>query len=211
MGFLGKIGNAIQKIDYHISNDPEIVGKRFEDHVQNLFSTKYFKIVEKTHSFKTNTERYVDSSKNPDFIFEYIPTREKFAVECKYRTQLNKKNQLEWSYPAQLKRYQEFEYQRRLPVFIVIGLELAFEHEDDPDDIEYEKFMFNIPLKDAKYPALYESVFANFEREYGNHSSGKMGNYIELFRCGYYLVTLIHTEKGVKQKMFKTCVLFPNR
>ena len=26
MGFLGKIGNAIQKIDYHISNDPEIVG-----------------------------------------------------------------------------------------------------------------------------------------------------------------------------------------
>jgi len=36
-GFLGKLGNAIQKIDYHISNDPEIVGKRFEDHVQNLF------------------------------------------------------------------------------------------------------------------------------------------------------------------------------
>jgi hypothetical protein len=33
MGFLGKIGDAIQKIDYHISNDPEIVGKRFEDHV----------------------------------------------------------------------------------------------------------------------------------------------------------------------------------
>jgi hypothetical protein len=57
MGFLGKIGNAIQKIDYHISNDPEIVGKRFEDHVEKLFSTKYFKIVEKNHSCKTNTER----------------------------------------------------------------------------------------------------------------------------------------------------------
>jgi hypothetical protein len=65
-----------------------------------------------------------------------------------------------------IKRYQEFEYQRRIPVFIVIGLELPFECEDDPDDIEYEKFMFNISLKDAKYPALYESVFANFEREY---------------------------------------------
>lgn len=94
MGFLGKIGNAIQKIDYHISNDPEIVGKRFEDHVQKLFSIKYFKVVEKTHSFKTNTERYVDNSKNPDFIFEYLPTREKFAVECKYRTQLNKKESI---------------------------------------------------------------------------------------------------------------------
>jgi hypothetical protein len=44
-----------------------------------------------------------------------------------------------------------------------------------------------------------------------NHSSGKMGNYIELLRCGYYLVTQIHTEKGVKQKMFKTGVLFTNQ
>ena len=184
MGFLGKIGNAIQKIDYHISNDPEIVGKRFEDHVQKLFSTKYFKIVEKTHTFKTNTERYVDSSKNPDFIFEYLPTSEKFAVECKYRTQLNKKNQLEWSYPAQLKRYQEFEYQRRIPVFIVIGLELVFDSEDDPDSEDIEKFMFNIPLKEAKYPALYDSVFANFEREYEKPFFWKMGNYIELLRCG---------------------------
>jgi hypothetical protein len=26
--------------------------------------------------------------------------------------------------------------------------------------------MFNIPLKVAKFPALYESVFAHFEREY---------------------------------------------
>jgi hypothetical protein len=90
MGFLGKIGEAIQKIDYHIASDPEIVGKRFEDHVEKLFSPKYFKIVEKTHSFKTNSERYVESSKNPDFIFEYMPTKEKFAVECKYRTLLNR-------------------------------------------------------------------------------------------------------------------------
>ena len=58
-------------------NDSRIMSRQF--------STKYFKVVEKTHSFKTNTERYVESSKNPDFIFEYLPTREKFAVECKYR------------------------------------------------------------------------------------------------------------------------------
>ena len=42
MGFLGKIGNAIQKIDYHISNDPEIVGKRFEDHVEKSLFDKIF-------------------------------------------------------------------------------------------------------------------------------------------------------------------------
>jgi hypothetical protein len=166
MGFLGKIGEAIQKIDYHISDDPEIVGKRFEDHVERLFSLKYFKIVEKTHSFKTNSERYVESSKNPDFIFEYMPTKERFAVECKYRTQLNRNNQLEWSKPAQFQRYQEFAYQKKIPVFVVIGLELAFESENDPDYDDIEKFMFNIPLNEAKYPALYESVFSKFERDF---------------------------------------------
>jgi len=166
MGFLGKIGDVIKKIDYHVSSDPEIVGKRFEDHVQHLFSEKYYRIIEKTHSFDTNKERYVESSKNPDFIFEYIPTREQFAVECKFRTSLNNKNQLEWSYPAQLRRYQEFAYQRKMPVYIVIGLELTFEGEypDDPD--ETEQYMFNLPLEAAKYPALYESVFTKFERDY---------------------------------------------
>jgi len=154
MGFLGKIGDAFHKIEYHTSNDPEIVGKWFEDYVQNLFSTKYFKLVEKTHSFKTNTDRYVESSKNPDFIFEYTPTKEKFAIECKFRTKLNTKNQLEWSYPAQLKRYQDFSRERKIPVFIIIGL-----------DLEDGGYMFNIPLSEAKYPALYESVFAKYERD----------------------------------------------
>jgi hypothetical protein len=166
MGFLGKIGEAIQKIDYHISDDPEIKGKRFEDHVERLFSREYFSLVEKTHSFKTNKDRYVESSKNPDFIFEYMPTRQQFAVECKFRTQLNKKNQLEWTYPEQLKRYQEFSRGRRIPVFIVIGLELFFKDKYYPDRDHSETFMFNLPLEAAKYPALYESVFAQFERDY---------------------------------------------
>ena len=40
MGFFGKIGDVFNKIDYHTSNDPEIVGKRFEDDVEELFSTE---------------------------------------------------------------------------------------------------------------------------------------------------------------------------
>jgi hypothetical protein len=161
MGLFGKIGDVFNKIDYHTSNDPEIVGRWFEDEVQKLFSTKYFKLIEKTHSFKTNTDRYVESSKNPDFIFEYMPTREAFAVECKFQSKLNQKGQLEWSYPAQLKRYQEFAIQQKIPVFIVVGL------AEEPEDIEDESgiYMFNIPLSEAKYPALYKSVFANFERD----------------------------------------------
>jgi hypothetical protein len=31
-------------------------------------------------------------------------------------------------------------------------------------DLEEEEHMFNIPLSEAKYPALYESVFAKYVR-----------------------------------------------
>jgi len=166
MGLLGKLGKAIVKVDESISSDPEIVGKRFEDHIESLFSKQYFKLLEKTHSFDTNKQRYVESSLNPDFIWQYAPTKEKFAVECKYRTNLNNKNQIVWANPSQLQRYQEFERKNRIPVFIIIGLELTFEDEYDSTFDEIEKFMFCIPLKDAKYPALYESVFTKYERDY---------------------------------------------
>lgn len=176
MSFLRKIGHTIQKIDCCISHDPGILGKRFEDHVQTLFSIKYFKLVEKNHSVTTNTKRDEDSSKNPNFIFEYLPTGEKFAVVCIYRTQLNKQDQLEWSCPAQLQRYQEFENQTKIPVFIVIGLELSFKSLSNPDEIEHEKCMFNIPLKNAHYPALHRAVFANCEREFTRPFFWKNGN-----------------------------------
>jgi hypothetical protein len=170
---------SFKKSNITFSNEPEIVGKRFEDHVERLFSPKQFKIVEKTHSYKTNKERYVESSLNPDFIFEYIPSEEKFAVECKYRTKLNQQGQLEWSNPDQLKRYQEFEYRRKIPVYIVIGFVKTTKKWDNYNKEYYEqirKFMFNIPLKEAKYPSLYRSVFSKFERDYNGHFSWNDGH-----------------------------------
>ena len=154
MGLFGKIGDVFNKIELEVSNDPAAKGKWFENYVENLFSKKYFRIIEKTHSYKTDAGRFVESNKNPDFIFEYIPTREHFAIECKYRTSLNNKGQLEWSYPAQIKRYQDFAMHHKIPVFIIVGL-----------DLEDGRFMFNIPLSEAKYPVLYDSVFANYERD----------------------------------------------
>lgn len=169
MGILGSIGNVLKKVDNRISNDPEIVGKRFEDHVENLFPQKNFKLLEKTHSFDTNKERYVESSLNPDLIFQHIHTGDKFAVECKYRTRLNQKGQLEWSNPEQLKRYQTFQYHRKIPVYVVIGYKKITKkwnkYEKEYEE-HVERFMYNIPLNDAKYPALYKSVFTKFERDY---------------------------------------------
>lgn len=169
MGFFGSIGDALKKVDNRLSSDPEVVGKRFEDHVEKLFAPETFRLLEKTHSFETNKERYVESSLNPDFIFQHIPTRDKFAVECKYRTQLNGKGQLEWSNPDQLKRYRSFQHQRRIPVYVVIGykkITRKWNKYDQEYDETVQRFMYNIPLNEAKYPALYKSVFLKFERDY---------------------------------------------
>ena len=46
----------LKKIKYEFSDEPYIVGLRFENYVSNLFSRKYFSIVEKTHSAETNQE-----------------------------------------------------------------------------------------------------------------------------------------------------------
>lgn len=155
MGILDAGIDFLKAIKYEFSEEPFIVGLRFEDYISDLFSKKYFSIVEKTHSAETNQERYVESSMNPDFIFRYNPTGEIFAVECKYRSKLGDKGLLKWSYPEQMKRYQDFSYNRQMNVFVVIGLGGL---DNDPEE------MFNIPLEEAKYPALYPSVFNKFSR-----------------------------------------------
>ncbi len=154
MGILDAGIDLLKGIKDLVSDEPFDVGLRFEKYVQDLFSPKYFSIVEKTHSAETNQERYVESSMNPDFIFRYMPTGEMFAVECKYRTGLYN-GMLRWSNPAQLQRYRDFLYKRKMPVYVVIGLG---GYEDEP------KEMFNIPLEEAKYPDLYPSVFNRFSR-----------------------------------------------
>lgn len=137
------------------SDAPEWKGKRFEKYVLNLFDEKYFDLEHKTPSFQENSERFVKSSLNPDFILTYKPTRETFAVEAKYRSGLNPKNMLEWCRPDQLKRYNEFKAKERIPIYIAIGFG---GYDDDPAD------MFLIPLEEAKYPTLYPSVFNKYSR-----------------------------------------------
>jgi hypothetical protein len=133
---------------------PEWVGYRFEKYVMELFDERYYVLVERTHKNSDNKERYVESSLNPDFIWRYKPSGEEFAVECKYRSGLNA-GKLQWSNPQQLKRYQDFSKNKNIPVFIVIGFDGI---ETDPKD------MFLIPLEEAKYPALYPSVYNKYSR-----------------------------------------------
>jgi len=137
------------------SEAPEWKGRRFEQYVLSLFDEQYFDLVEKTHSFRTNEDRFVESSLNPDFILRYRPKNELFAVEAKYRSRLNPEKMLEWSNPQQLNRYRDFARKRGIPLFIVVGLGGI---DDEPRE------MFCIPLESAKYPALYPSVYLQYGR-----------------------------------------------
>ena len=63
------------------SNKPEWKGQRFEEYVEALFDENEFAISERTHSHRTNEERYVESSLNPDFVFKHKRSNDLIAVE----------------------------------------------------------------------------------------------------------------------------------
>lgn len=155
MGLIDSAIKVLKDVQMITSDDPFVSGLRFEKYVNNLFSQRYYSVVEKTHSSETNKEQYVESSMNPDFVYRYNPTEEMFAVECKYRSNLIG-DKLKWSYPAQIERYKRFSQDRRMPVFIVIGLGGI---DEEPDE------MFCIPLNEAKYPELFPSIYKRFERD----------------------------------------------
>ena len=172
MGLFRKIGDIFDKIDTEISDDAQAKGRRFENHVESLFSPQWFALKEKTHSTSTNEKRYVESSLNPDFVFMYKPTKEQFAVECKFRTVLNRDGMLEWAKQDQIRRYQEFSRKRKITVFIVIGYEPYIE---DIDFDEFEQYLFCIPLNEAKYPAFTENYISKFERPWDKSFFWKNG------------------------------------
>jgi hypothetical protein len=151
------------------SNAPEWKGKRFEKFVIEKFDPKYFSIVEQTHSWQTNQNRFVESSLNPDYILRYIPTNEVFAVECKYRSRLNPEGMLDYCKQYQFDRYRRFMESQKIPTYIVVGLGGS---DDDPDDL------FVLPLKDLKYPALYPSIFKEYSKNPQNNFFWKNGKLI---------------------------------
>ena len=151
MGILSKISKVIDIFTEEESVDK---GDGFEKYVVNLFDKRYFSIVQWTTDINRKHDRFVEADAGPDLTVRYIPADEIFYVECKFRSGLYEEK-LNWSNPEQLKRYQDFARENKSPFFVVIGL------GGDPSSPEC---MFCIPLEEAKYPALYPSVFERFER-----------------------------------------------
>jgi len=133
-------------------------GNLFEKYVVDRLDPEYFSIVEWTTDISRKHSRTVESDMNPDLVVRFKPSNEMFAIECKYRSRLNN-NKLEWSNDGQRARYLQFSLERKIPVFIVIGLG---GHPEHPDNV------FCIPLEQAKYSGLYPSLFGKYYHDPSN-------------------------------------------
>ena len=97
---------------------------------------------------------------HPDLTMCY-KGKEYFAVEFKFRTNFFyskdlKGNVLKWSYPNQMKRDQKNQKDKNIPMFIAIGVGSSPKHPTK---------MYCILLDEAKYPELFVSQLAEYERE----------------------------------------------
>lgn len=154
MGILNKIGKALDAL-MEEENENYNKGVEFERYVIKLFNRKYFSIVEWTRDSSGKHNIRVESDSNPDLTVRYLPTNEKFSVECKFRTNLYE-GKLRWTYGQKIEEYRQYASEYNIPTFIVIGL------GGDPN---YPERMFCIPLEDAKYPELYQSIYERYERD----------------------------------------------
>lgn len=131
-------------------------GDDFEKYVVDQFEEKVYKIYE-WRSDKYHNGRYALSSMLPDLEYECKTGYQthKFAIECKWRAEF-KNDEIEWARPDQLNRYREYEKNKRIPVFILIGLGGK---PSAPDHL------FVIPLQKIYTGKLNKYQLQKFERK----------------------------------------------
>jgi hypothetical protein len=152
MGFVNRI---MKTVDIFTEDESEEKGNDFEKYVADLFDEDRFSVVQWSTDITRKHDRFVEADMSPDLIIRYEPKGEMFCVECKFRSDLYE-SKLNWSNSQQLEHYKKYASEHILPFLIVIGL---------GGDPIYPKRMFCIPLEEAKYPALFPSVFERFERD----------------------------------------------
>ncbi len=96
-------------------------GAAFEEFVVTRFDSKRYRLIE------WRSDKYIRgwggplSCQWPDLEMEYVPTGERFAIECKFRSS-HRKGKVEWATADQLESYRAYQRLKGFPVFIAIGL-----------------------------------------------------------------------------------------
>lgn len=137
-------------------DENEDKGLEFEKFVVKHFGKKYIKLKE-WRSDKFIDGRYAESNRYPDMELELILEKGvfPFAVECKWRSHFVN-GSIEWAKPEQIQIYNDFAKERKMPVFVVIGIAGK---PSKPNAV------YSVPLKDMQKPNVTEEELAKYKKE----------------------------------------------
>ena len=101
-------------------------GREFEQYVLQRFRRreKQFRVINQRHDQLGPSGRPLPDNSNPDLEIEaaWEDKRQIFAVECKFRSNWFTNRTIEWCNERNLDNYRKFSSERRIPVFVVIGV-----------------------------------------------------------------------------------------
>lgn len=151
--------NTESKADTSTENQEK--GKLFEEYVADKFDKNYFPMLN-WRSDKFINGKYPESNKYPDIEYEFSfnDIKQKFAVECKYRSK--KYNEIEIAKNYQIENYRKYSAENGIPVYIVIGLGGEPSNPDECFIIPLDKLI----VEKLSYPSLEKYKRSDHRRNF---------------------------------------------
>lgn len=147
-------------------------GIAFEKFVVERFDEEYFELKE-WRGDKYHEGKYATSNQLPDLEYYFRSKSQfaKFAVECKWRAEFFK-GRIEWAKSYQLSTYRNYERNKNIPVFVIIGLGGT---PDIPESV------YVVPLQQIRSNVLTEKELKQYYRyKKGNFFLNVSNNFISL-------------------------------
>ena len=136
-------------------NDEVLKGREFEDYVLELLDLAHNDrlTLKEWRGDKSLPGIYPKSNSAPDFVFEY--DGKPFAVECKWRSHLPKDIEKELLPAERMASFQQFSTERRLPVYLLLGIGGL---PNDPDCLYFTRLD-----KEFSLESLHDSIIPSKE------------------------------------------------
>lgn len=140
-------------------------GTRFENYVASIFPEPEFVIQDRARDTGKKLGRFVESDGHPDFVFRSQTTGKVFAVECKWRGrwawQPNGGQGLWWNLGQQM-RYEEYQKQTGIPVFVAFGIGGTPDKPAEVYFLEVERLRFHFLYRSLIRSGYSAAHFANW-------------------------------------------------
>jgi hypothetical protein len=139
----------------NLESGPKKKGDDFEKYVVERFNKPCFKLTE-WRSDKIHNGVYAASSRLPDLEYHFKTNHADcyFAVECKWRAAFFE-GRIEWAKEYQLETYRKFSQEKKMEVFILIGI------GGQPNQ---PQSLYIVPLRNIDSTQLYETQIQRYYR-----------------------------------------------